>query len=145
LQHGGGVILSEKPSVTLDMRLHTILEKTRIKHGMHSLLLADHNGLPVSHAGNIVHAGMSAIAPELIRVGDHAVRLGKYRSITCVALVLEDSHLMVIKDIDIGGDTFVLVMDTASVPKGIRKLLKDLTDRIAKAMAVNIASLQESI
>jgi len=120
--------------MTLDMRLHAILEETRLEHGMHSLLLADHNGLAVSHAGNIAHAGMSAIAPELIRVGDHAVRLGEYQSITCVALVLEDTHLMVIKDIEVGGDMFVLVMDTPSVPKGIRKLLRYLSNRIAKAM-----------
>jgi len=126
--------LSETTTMTLDMRLHAILEETRIEHGMHSLLLADHNGLPVSHVGNIAHAGMSAIAPELIRVGEHAVRLGEYASITCLALVLEDSHLMVIKDIDVGGDKFVLVMDTPSVPKGIRKLLRHLGTRIDKAM-----------
>lgn len=126
--------MPETTAMTLDSRLHTILEETRLQHGMHSLLLADHHGLPVSHAGNIAHTGMSAIAPELIRVGDHAVRLGEYKSITCVALVLEDSHLMVIKDIEIGGDTFVLVMDTPSVPKGIRKLLGCLRDRIADAM-----------
>jgi len=126
--------LPETTAMTLDMRLHAILEETRIKHGMHSLLLADNNGLPVSHAGNIVHTGMSAIAPELIRVGDHAVRLGEYESISCVALVLEDSHLMVIKDIEIGGDMFVLVMDTPSVPKGVRKLLRYLQDRISKVM-----------
>jgi len=119
------------------MRLHEILEHTRVEYGMHSLLLADHNGLPVSHAGNIAHAGMSAIAPELIRVGDHAVRLGEYESITCLALVLEDSHLMVIKDIEVGGDMFVLVMDTPSVPKGIRKLLGHLRSRIADAMLVD--------
>jgi len=126
--------LPETSTMTLDMRLQAILEQTRIEHGMHSLLLADHNGLPVSHVGNIAHAGMSAIAPELIRVGDHAVRLGEYDSITCLALVLEDSHLMIIKDIEVGGDMFVLVMDTPSVPKGIRKLLRYLRGRIAEAM-----------
>jgi len=135
-----GFGLTEAAMITRDMRLHSILEETRLQYNLHSLLLADHHGLPVSHAGNIAHAGMSAIAPELIRVGDHAVRLGKYRSITCVALVLEDSHLMIIKDIDIAGDTFVLVLDTASVPKGIRKLLKNLRDRIAEAMAINISA-----
>ncbi len=126
--------LQEKSTITLDMHLRVILEETRTEYGMHSLLLADHNGLPVSHAGKIAHTGMSAIAPELIRVGDHAVRLGEYSSITCVALVLEDSHLMVIKDLEIGGDFFVLVMDTASVPKGIRKLLARLRGRIAEGM-----------
>jgi len=135
-----GFGLTETAMITRDMRLHSILEETRLQYNLHSLLLADHHGLPVSHAGNIAHAGMSAMAPELIRVGDHAARLGKYSSITCVALVLEDSHLMVIKDIDIAGDTFVLVMDTATVPKGIRKLLKDLRDRIAEAMAINISA-----
>lgn len=126
--------MQERSGITLDMHLQVILEETRVQYGMHSLLLADHNGLPVSHAGKIAHAGMSAIAPELIRVGDHAVRLGEYDSITCVALVLEDSHLMIIKDIAIGNDTFVLVMDTASVPKGIRKLIARLQARIAEAM-----------
>ena len=121
-------------TITLDTRLHTILEETRIEYGIHSLLLADHNGLPVSHAGNIVHTGMSAIAPELIRVGEHAVRLGEYKSIACLALVLEDSHLMVIKDIEVGGKMFVLVMDTPSVPKGVLKLLRNLRHRIAEAM-----------
>ncbi len=131
--------MPETSTITLDMRLHSILEETRIEHGMHSLLLADHNGLPVSHAGNIAHAGMSAIAPELIRVGDHAVRLGEYKSITCVALVLEDSHLMVIKDIEVDGDMFVLVMDTPSVPKGIRKLLRHLSNRFGEAMQADRA------
>lgn len=126
--------MPETTAMTLDERLHAILEETRIEHGMHSLLLADHNGLAVSHAGNIAHAGMSAIAPELIRVGEHAVRLGEYKSITCLALVLEDSHLMVIKDIEVGDDMFVLVMDTPSVPKGIRKLLYHLSHRFAAAM-----------
>jgi len=126
--------LPETSTITLDMRLQDILEQTRIEYSMHSLLLADHNGLPVSHAGNIAHAGMAAIAPELIRVGDHAVRLGEYNSITCLALVLEDSHLMIIKDIEVGGDMFVLVMDTPSVPKGIRNLLTRLRNRIAKTM-----------
>jgi len=135
-----GFGLTETAIITRDMRLHSILEETRLQYNLHSLLLADHHGLPVSHAGNIVHAGMSAIAPELIRVGDHAVRLGKYSSITCVALVLEDSHLMVIKDINILGEMFVLVMDTAAVPKGIRKLIRDLRDRIAEAMAINISA-----
>jgi len=116
--------------------LQAILEETRQLHKLHSLLLADKNGWPVSHAGKIAHAGMAAIAPELIRVGDHAVRLGEYNSITCVALVLEDSHLMVIKDIEINGEPFVLVMDTATVPRGMRKLLSSLRDRIAMVMHV---------
>jgi len=118
----------------LDVRLKAILEETRQIYNLHSLLLADQNGLPISHAGKISHAGMAAIAPELIRVGDHAVRLGEYNSITCVALVLEDSHLMVIKDIEINNSPFVLVMDTATVPRGIRKVIKELRDRLAFAM-----------
>jgi len=122
--------------VTLDQHLHLILEEVRQQYNLYSLLLADHHGLAVSHAGKIAHAGMSAIAPELIRVGEHAKRLGEYESITCVALVLEDSHLMVIKDLDVGGEPFVLVMDTATVPKGMLKLLADLGDRIADAMAL---------
>ncbi len=129
--------MPETTAMTLDQRLHAILEETRIEHGMHSLLLADHNGLAVSHAGNIAHTGMAAIAPELIRVGEHAVRLGEYESITCLALVLEDSHLMVIKDIEVGDDVFVLVMDTPSVPKGMRKFLYHLSHRFAAAMHVD--------
>jgi len=121
--------------LTLDLRLQAILEETRQQYKLRSLLLADKNGWPVSHAGKIAHTGMAAIAPELIRVGDHAVRLGEYNSITCVALVLEDSHLMVIKDIEINDEPFVLVMDTTAVPKGIRNVLASLRDRIAMAMA----------
>jgi len=120
--------------LTIEMRLQAILEETCQLHTLHSLLLADKNGWPVAHAGKIAHAGMAAIAPELIRVGDHAARLGEYDSITCIALVLEDSHLMVIKDIEINGEPFVLVMDTASVPRGMRKLLASLRDRIALVM-----------
>jgi len=128
--------LNNASGLTLETRLQAILEETRQLHKLHSLLLADKNGWPVSHAGKIAHAGMAAIAPELIRVGDHAVRLGEYNSITCVALVLEDSHLMVIKDIEINGEPFVLVMDTATVPRGMRKLLSSLRDRIAMVMHV---------
>jgi len=121
---------------TLDQRLQGILEETRQQYQLHSLLLADHHGLPVSHAGKIAHAGMAAIAPELIRVGEHARRLGEYDSISCVALVLEDAHLMVIRDIDVGGTSFVLVMDTASVPKGLVNMLADLSDQIAEVMGL---------
>lgn len=128
--------MNNTSGLKLDVRLQAILEETRQQYNLHSLLLADQNGLPISHAGKIAHAGMAAIAPELIRVGDHAVRLGEYDSITCVALVLEDSHLMVIKDIEINKKPFVLVMDTASVPRGIRKVLIELRDRIALAMDI---------
>jgi hypothetical protein len=123
--------------VKLDKKIGAILEEARRQHNLCSLLLADKNGLPVSHAGKIVHAGMSAIAPELIKVGAHAVRLGEYDSITCMALVLEGSHLMVVKDIEINGDAFVLVMDTPTVPKGIKKVITDLKDRIARVMLEN--------
>lgn len=127
--------MDNSSGLTLDVRLQAILEETRQQYGLHSLLLADKNGWPVSHAGKIAHTGMAAIAPELIRVGDHAARLGEYDSITCIALVLEDSHLMVIKDIEINGEPFVLVMDTSSVPKGIRQVFSSLSTRIALAMA----------
>jgi len=128
--------VEEASGLKLDVRLQAILEETRQVYQLHSLLLADKNGLPVSHAGKIAHAGMAAIAPELIRVGDHAVRLGEYNSITCVALVLEDSHLMVIKDIEINNEPFVLVMDTATVPKGVRRVFKELRDRLEMAMNI---------
>jgi len=98
------------------------------------LLLADQSGLPICHCGDIVHAGMAAIAPELIKVGDHAVQLGEYDGITCIALVLENSRLMVIKDIEINGEKFVLVMDTAHVPKGIRRIIRRLTRHLTEAM-----------
>jgi len=42
----------------------------------------------------------------------------------------------VIKDIDIQGEPFVLVMDTAVVPKGLLKMLSSLSDQIAEAMDV---------
>lgn len=129
--------------LTLDMRLQAILEETRQNYNLHSLLLADQNGWPVSHAGQIAHGGMAAIAPELIRVGEHAVRLGEYDSITCVALVLEGSHLMIIKDIEINSEPFVLVMDTAAVPRDIKKMLSSLTDRISLAMASKQGSSPE--
>ncbi len=121
----------------LDKRLYAILDDTRRQYGLHSLLLADQNGLAVSYSGKIAHAGIAAIAPELIRVGEHAVRLGEYDSITCVALVLENSHLMIIKDIEIRNTPFVLVMDTASVPKGLGGMIRKLRDRIGRAMAVD--------
>ncbi|WP_238701224.1 hypothetical protein [Mariprofundus erugo] len=121
-------------SIKLDKRLHGILEDTRSQHGLRSLLLADHHGLPVCHAGTISHAGISAIAPELIRVGNHAARLGEYESITCIALILEDSHLMVLRDIVINKTPYVLVLDTASVPRGVKQVLNQLRDRIADAM-----------
>ena len=123
-------------SVKLDTRLSSILEDTCNAYKLHSLLLADRNGLPVCHAGKVAHTGIAAIAPELIRVGDHAVRLGEYDSISCIALVLEDSHLMIVRDIQINDIPYVLVMDTATVPKGIKKVLDQLRDRIAEAMAV---------
>jgi len=121
----------------LDKRLEAILDDTRRQYGLHSLLLADHHGLAVSHAGKIAHTGISAIAPELIRVGEHAMRLGEYDSITCVVLVLENSHLMIIKDIEVRNASFVLVMDTASVPKGLGRMIRKLQDRIGRAMAVD--------
>jgi len=121
----------------LDKRLYAILDDTRRQYGLHSLLLADQNGLAVSYSGKIAHAGIAAIAPELIRVGEHAVRLGEYDSITCVALVLENTHLMIIKDIEIRNTPFVLVMDTASVPKGLGGMIRKLQDRIGRAMAVD--------
>jgi len=121
----------------LDKRLEAILDDTRRQYGLHSLLLADHHGLAVSHAGKIAHTGIAAIAPELIRVGEHATRLGEYDSITCVALVLENSHLMIIKDVEINGDTFVLVMDTASVPKALGQMIRKLRDRVGRAMVVD--------
>ena len=127
--------MSRDSSVKLDTRLTSILEDTCNKYKLHSLLLADQNGLSVCHAGKIAHTGMAAIAPELIRVGDHAVRLGEYDSITCIALVLEDSHLMIIRDIEIHDIPYVLVLDTASVPPGIKRILSQLRDRIAEAMA----------
>jgi len=118
----------------LDKRLEAILDDTRRQYGLYSLLLADHHGLAVSHAGKIAHAGIAAIAPELIRVGEHATRLGEYDSITCVALVLENSHLMIIKDVEINGTTFVLVMDTVTVPKGLGKIIEKLKKRVSGVM-----------
>jgi len=121
-------------TTTLDQQLQNILDAACQQHGLRSLLLADHHGMPVCHAGAIAHTGMAAIAPELIRVGNHAVKLGEYDGITCVALILEDSHLMVIKDVLIGDIAYVLVMDTVSVPRGIKQLLYGLRDQIAEAM-----------
>lgn len=121
----------------LDKRLYAILDDTLRQYELHSLLLADQHGLAVSHAGKVVHTGIAAIAPELIRVGEHAVRLGEYDSISCVALVLENSHLMVIKDIEINGAAFVLVIDTSSVPKGLGKIIRTLQQRISCAMEVD--------
>jgi len=41
---------------------------------------------------------------------------------------------MVIKDIEINGEKFVLVMDTAHVPKGIRRIIRRLTRHLTEAM-----------
>lgn len=126
--------LQQNTSIKLDIRLRTILEETCQQYGLRSLLLADHHGLPVCHAGEISHAGMAAIAPELIRVGNHAARLGEYDSITCIALILEDSHLMVLRDVEINGTPYVLALDTTSVPRSIKQVLNTLRNRIAEAM-----------
>jgi len=120
--------------LSLDQLLESILDDTRREYGLNSLLLADHHGLAVSHTGKIAHTGIAAIAPELVRVGKYATRLGEYDSITCVALVLENSHLMIIKDIEINNDTFVLVMDTVTVPKGLGKMIKKLKERVSGVM-----------
>jgi len=135
--------LPEKSTMTLDMWLQAILEETRVEYNLHSLLLADRTGLAISHAGKIAHAGISAIAPELIRVGEHAARLGEYDSITCVTLILENSHLMIIKDIEVGNNTFVLVMDTSFVPKGILKLIRNLQSRLERAMSMEHESSEQ--
>ena len=121
-------------TVSLEQRLHAILDEVRQQYHLNSLLLADQNGFAISHAGRLAHTGIAAIAPELIRVGEHAVRLGEYDSITCVALVLENSHLMIIKDIEVNDAPFILVINTISVPKQLGKMIKGLKEQISLAM-----------
>ena len=118
----------------LDKRLKAILDDVRVAHGLRSLLLADRKGLAVSHVGDIADAGVAAIAPEFLRVGERAVRLGGYGDMSCVAMVLENSHLMIIRDIELRGEPFVLVMETTSVPKGLGRVIRDLAARLERAM-----------
>lgn len=118
----------------LDTQLKTIMEDVCQQYGLNSILLADQRGLALSYAGKVAHEGIAAIAPELIRVGEHAVRLGEYDSITCVALVLENSHLLIIKDIEVHGTMFLLVMDTMSVPSGLAGMIRSVQKRVEGAM-----------
>jgi hypothetical protein len=117
-----------------EARLRAIMEEVRREHGFRSILLADQGGLTISYCGELQHSGIAAIAPEFIRIGDSAVRLGEYDSIACVALVLENSHLMIIKETEMNDEKFILVMDTASVPGSLQKIMASLSERIGQAL-----------
>ena len=121
----------------LDKRLKAILNDARKLNKLHSILLADENGLSISHSGNIEGAGIAAIAPELIRVGEKATTLGSYGSMSCVIVMLENSHLMIIKTMTIHAQKFVVVMDASLAPKGLAKMLKLLKEDISKAIQVD--------
>ena len=117
-----------------DARLKAIMEEVRREHGFLSILLADRRGLTISYCGDVRHSGIAAIAPEFIRMGDNAVRLGEYESIACVALVLENSHLMIIREVRLNGEKFILVMDTTSVPGSLQEIMSSLSERIGQAL-----------
>jgi len=121
----------------LDKRLKAILDDAREFNGLHSILLADENGLSISHSGKVEGAGIAAIAPELIRVGEKATSLGSYGSMSCVIVMLENSHLMIIKTITIHKKRYVLAMDAPLAPKGLAQMLKQLKEDISKAMKVD--------
>ncbi len=114
-----------------ESRLQLLLDGACGKYGILAILLADHQGLPIAYSGRIKEAGIAAVAPEFIRMGKNAVRLGEYNSIACVALILENSHLMIIREIEASGKKFVLVIDTRSVPRALEQMLSELGDRIA--------------
>lgn len=121
----------------LDKRLKAILDDVRKTNGLHAVLLADENGLPISHSGDIECSGIAAIAPELIRVGEKATALGCYENMTCVIVMLENSHLMIIKTMTIHKQKFVVVMGTPLAPKGLGTMLKQLKVDISKAIKVD--------
>jgi len=128
----------------LDKRLRAILNNVRKQYGLHSILLADANGLSVCHSGDIKHTGIAAIAPELARVGEKATSLGCYESMSCVIVMLENSHLMIIKSITIHDKPFVIVMDTPLAPKGLGEMLKQLKVSISKAIQVDKSLVKEA-
>jgi len=117
-----------------ESRLQEIMEEVRCEHNLLSILLADQRGLTLSYCGEVHHSGIAAIAPEFVRMGDNAVRLGEYESISCVALLLENSHLMIIKEVSINNEKFILVMDTTSTPKSLQKVMANLAERIGLAL-----------
>ncbi len=120
----------------LDKRLDAILHDAMQEHQLHSIVLADESGLTITHAGQVEFAGVSAIAPELIRVGEKATSLGSYDSMSCVIVMLENSHLLIIKTMTIHGQRFVLIMDAPLAPKGLGEMLKGLKRDISDAMKV---------
>jgi len=117
-----------------DSRLREILDQIREEYKFRSVLLTDSRGLTISCSGDVKHAGIAAIAPEVIRIGEHAVRLGEYASINCVALVLENSHLMIIREVKIKQSKFIVAVDTERVPPGLRRIMAELAKRIAKTL-----------
>ena len=121
----------------LDKRLKAILDDVRKNNGLHAVLLADANGLSICHSGEIECSGIAAIAPELIRVGEKATSLGCYESMSCIIVMLENSHLMIIKTMTIHGQSFVVVMGTPLAPKGLGEMLKQLKMDISKAIKVD--------
>ena len=127
----------------LDKRLKAILDDARKNHGLHAVLLADANGLPICHSGSIECSGIAAIAPELIRVGEKATALGCYESMSCIIVMLENSHLMIIKTMTIHGQSFVIVMGTSLAPKGLGDMLKQLKTDISKAIKVDKNKVME--
>ncbi len=126
-----------KSLLRLDKRLKAILCDARKLNQLHSILLADENGLPISHSGEIKGDGIAAIAPELIRVGEKATKLGSYGSMSCVIVMLENSHLMIIKTMTIHTQKFMIVMDASLAPKGLAKMLTLLKENISKAIQVD--------
>ncbi|HIP07607.1 MAG TPA: hypothetical protein EYG66_07080 [Mariprofundaceae bacterium] len=121
----------------LDTRLKAILGDAKKLNGLHSILLADENGLSVSYSGEIESPSIAAIAPELIRVGEKATSLGCYNSMSCVMVMLENSHLLIIKTITIHKQKFVVVMDAPLAPKGLSSMLIQLKEDISKAIKVD--------
>jgi len=121
-------------SINRETRLHEIMEEVRCEHNLLSILLADQCGLTLCYCGDMHHSGIAAIAPEFVRLGDNAVRLGEYESISCVALLLENSHLMIIKEVSINEKKFILVIDATSTPKSLQKVIASLAERIGLAL-----------
>ncbi len=121
----------------LDNRLCAILNDVRKEYHLHSILVTDCNGLSICSSGDIDSTGVAAVAPELLRIGQRSVTLGGYRHMNYVALVLENSHVMLVKHLRILEQDFVLVMDTSLSPKGLNIMLKKLKENIEKAMQVD--------
>ncbi|MDQ6963161.1 MAG: hypothetical protein Q9M28_11665 [Mariprofundaceae bacterium] len=113
-----------------EKRIKLLLDAVCKKLSFTAMLLADQQGFPVACSGDLKSVGIAAIAPECIRMGQRAVRFGQFSGIRCVTLMLEGGHIMIIKEINIQSQKFIVVIDTKTVPNVINSLFRVLSERI---------------